>query len=115
MLNTAKNLLAAATAIVVSTGLSKADVVIAVAGPMTGQYAVFGEQMRKGARQAVKDRNAEGGVLGERLLLRIGDDACDPSQATALAERLVNAGAVFVAGHFCSGSSIPASQVYDEE
>jgi branched-chain amino acid transport system substrate-binding protein len=82
---------------------------------MTGQYAIFGEQMQKGAEQAVKDLNAKGGVLGEQLSLRIGDDACDPKQAVAVANQMVNEGVVFMAGHFCSGSSIPASQVYNEE
>jgi branched-chain amino acid transport system substrate-binding protein len=90
-------------------------IVIATAGPMTGQYASFGEQMRTGAEQAVKDINAAGGVLGKQLKLEIGDDQCDPKQAVAVANQLVNKKVRFVAGHFCSGSSIPASQVYQSE
>ena len=85
------------------------------AGPMTGEYAAFGEQMRHGAEQAVKDINAKGGVLGKKLALEIGDDACDPKQAVAVANDFVSKGVIFVAGHFCSGSSIPASAVYHEE
>jgi branched-chain amino acid transport system substrate-binding protein len=54
-------------------------------------------------------------VLGEELVLKVGDDACDPKQAVAVANQMVNEGVVFVAGHFCSGSSIPASAVYNEE
>ena len=46
-----------------------ADIVIATAGPMTGQYASFGEQMRRGAEMAVADLNAKGGVLGQKLKL----------------------------------------------
>jgi branched-chain amino acid transport system substrate-binding protein len=92
-----------------------ADITIATAGPMTGQYAVFGEQMKHGAEMAVKDINAKGGVNGEMLVLEVGDDACDPKQAVAVANQFVNKGVKFVAGHFCSGSSIPASQVYNEE
>jgi branched-chain amino acid transport system substrate-binding protein len=110
-----KSLLAASAVIALSAGTASADIVIATAGPMTGQYAVFGEQMRKGAEQAVKDLNANGGVLGEQLQLQIGDDACDPKQAVAVANQFVNEGVVLVAGHFCSGSSIPASSVYNEE
>ncbi|MGC2854108.1 branched-chain amino acid ABC transporter substrate-binding protein [Novispirillum sp. DQ9] len=91
-----------------------ADIVIATAGPMTGPYAAFGEQMRRGAEMAVKDINAAGGVMGEKLVLQIGDDACDPRQAVAVANQFVNQGVKFVAGHFCSGSSIPASRVYNE-
>ncbi|MCZ6873254.1 MAG: branched-chain amino acid ABC transporter substrate-binding protein [bacterium] len=93
----------------------EADIKIATAGPMTGQYASFGQQMRAGAEMAVKDINAAGGVLGQKLDLEIGDDACDPKQAVAVANQMVNKGVVFMAGHFCSGSSIPASAVYDEE
>jgi branched-chain amino acid transport system substrate-binding protein len=92
-----------------------ADIIIATAGPMTGQYASFGEQMRNGAEMAVADINAAGGVNGEMLVLRIGDDACDPRQAVNVANQFAGDGVVFVAGHFCSGSSIPASAVYAEE
>ncbi|EAV43481.1 Extracellular ligand-binding receptor [Stappia aggregata IAM 12614] len=92
-----------------------ADIVIATAGPMTGQYASFGAQMKAGAEQAVADINAAGGVNGEQLVLEVGDDACDPKQAVAVANQMVGKGVVFMAGHFCSGSSIPASAVYAEE
>jgi branched-chain amino acid transport system substrate-binding protein len=88
---------------------------IATAGPMTGEYAAFGDQMRHGAQRAVLDINAKGGVLGKNLALSIGDDACDPKQAVAVANDFVSKGIIFVAGHFCSGSSIPASSVYHEE
>jgi len=91
------------------------QIVIATAGPMTGQYASFGEQMRRGAEMAVADLNAKGGVLGKKLVLKIGDDACDPKQAVAVANQFASEKVVFVAGHFCSGSSIPASKVYTEE
>lgn len=94
---------------------AQADITIATAGPMTGQYASFGQQMKAGATMAVKDINAAGGVLGQQLQLEVGDDACDPKQAVAVANQMVNKGIVFMAGHFCSGSSIPASAVYDEE
>ena len=94
---------------------ASAEIVIGAAGPMTGQYAAFGEQMRRGAEMAVADINAAGGVLGQTLQLEIGDDACDPKQAVAVANQFAGKGVVFVAGHFCSGSSIPASDVYEEE
>jgi branched-chain amino acid transport system substrate-binding protein len=96
-------------------GSAHADITIATAGPMTGQYASFGAQMKAGAEQAVEDINAAGGVLGQKLILEVGDDACDPKQAVAVANQLAGKGVVFVAGHFCSGSSIPASAVYSEE
>ncbi|MDQ4062284.1 MAG: branched-chain amino acid ABC transporter substrate-binding protein [Pseudomonadota bacterium] len=96
-------------------GVARADITIAVAGPITGQYASFGAQMKAGAEQAVADLNAKGGVLGQQLRLEVGDDACDPKQANAVAGQLASRGVKFVAGHFCSGSSIPASKVYSEE
>jgi branched-chain amino acid transport system substrate-binding protein len=114
-------LAASALAAVVGLGLSAnapaqaEDIPIAVAGPMTGQLAAFGEQLRRGSEMAVKDINAAGGVLGKQLKLVIGDDQCDPKQAVQVANDLVQKGVVFVAGHFCSGSSIPASAVYAEE
>jgi len=89
-------------------------IAIAAAGPMTGAYATFGEQFRHGAEKAVADINAAGGVLGQQLVLEMGDDACDPRQAVSVANDLAAAGVVFVAGHYCSGSSIPASDVYAE-
>jgi branched-chain amino acid transport system substrate-binding protein len=107
---------AAAFATVIGAQAAKAqNLNVATAGPMTGEYAAFGDQMRHGAEQAVKDINAKGGVLGKNLALSIGDDACDPKQAVAVANDFVSKGIIFVAGHFCSGSSIPASAVYHEE
>jgi len=108
-------LVAAAAVTVLAASPVKADITISTAGPMTGQYASFGEQMKRGAEQAVKDINAAGGVLGQKLKLVVGDDACDPKQAVAVANKFVSQKVVFVAGHFCSGSSIPASKVYSEE
>jgi len=107
-------LVAAAATVFAATPVT-AEITIATAGPMTGQYASFGEQMRRGAEMAVADINAAGGVMGQKLKLAIGDDACDPKQAVAVANKFVSDGVVFVAGHFCSGSSIPASNVYEEE
>ena len=87
---------------------------IGVAGPVTGQYASFGTQMTNGADLAIADINAAGGVLGKTLKAEIGDDACDPKQAVAVANQMVGAGVPFIVGHFCSGSSIPASNVYGD-
>ncbi|EKE67435.1 MULTISPECIES: branched-chain amino acid ABC transporter substrate-binding protein [Oceanibaculum] len=108
-------LVLAAAALVLTGQVAKADITVATAGPMTGQYASFGAQMKAGAEQAVADINAAGGVLGQKLKLVIGDDACDPKQAVAVANDMVRQGVKLMAGHFCSGSSIPASKVYEEE
>ncbi|WP_420408236.1 branched-chain amino acid ABC transporter substrate-binding protein [Hoeflea sp.] len=110
-----KKILLAGAALGFAMSSAQADIMIATVGPMTGQYASFGEQMKIGAEQAVADINAAGGVNGEMLSLEIGDDACDPKQAVAVANQLAGNGVSFVAGHFCSGSSIPASAVYSDE
>ncbi|MGL1922437.1 MAG: branched-chain amino acid ABC transporter substrate-binding protein [Hyphomicrobiales bacterium] len=107
--------LAAVSALALMTTTAMADIRIASAGPFSGQYASFGEQLSKGAEQAVADINAAGGVLGEQLVLSLGDDRCDPKEAVSVANKFVNDEVVFVAGHFCSSSSIPASKIYDEE
>ena len=110
-----KILLAGAALGLLMSGSAYADIRVGVAGPMTGQYATFGAQMQAGAQLAVEHINAAGGVLGQQLVLEIGDDACDPRQAVNVANQMAGNGVVLMAGHFCSGSSIPASQVYAEE
>lgn len=92
----------------------KSNVVkIAIAGPLTGQYASFGEQLAKGAHKAVADINNAGGINGKMIELVEGDDACDPKQAVTVANKLVEQDKVVaVIGHFCSSSSIPASEIY---
>jgi branched-chain amino acid transport system substrate-binding protein len=93
-------------------GSARADVLIGVAGPLTGKEGWFGEQMQRGAEMAVADLNAAGGVLGEPVQLIATDDFCDPEQAVAAARKLVSDGVIFVVGHFCSHASIPASEIY---
>jgi branched-chain amino acid transport system substrate-binding protein len=94
---------------------AQAQIKIGTAGPITGSNASFGAQLKEGAEQAVADINAKGGVLGKKLELTVGDDACDPKQAVSVANQMASNKVVFVAGHFCSSSSIPASKVYLEE
>jgi branched-chain amino acid transport system substrate-binding protein len=95
-----------------STAAFAQDTTIAVAGPMTGGESAFGRQMKNGAEQAVLDLNAAGGLLGKKLALDVEDDACDPKQARSVAEKIGSAKIPFVAGHYCSSSSIPASEAY---
>ena len=112
---TALAALVAAGALTLGAQAKADDIVVGVAGPMTGEYAAFGEQLRRGSDMAVKDINAKGGVLGKQLKLEVGDDQCDPKQAVQVANDFVKKGVAFVDGHFCSGSSIPASDVDAEE
>ncbi|TDH63279.1 branched-chain amino acid ABC transporter substrate-binding protein [Dankookia rubra] len=116
-----RTLLQAATALPVAMGSTGAfaqgsgPIRIACAGPLTGSNAAAGDQMKIGAQQAVADFNAAGGVLGRQLVLELGDDACDPRQAVSVANQMAGRKVAMVAGHYCSGSSIPASKVYAEE
>ncbi|MBT8764549.1 branched-chain amino acid ABC transporter substrate-binding protein [Pseudomonas boanensis] len=92
-----------------------ADIKIGVAGPHTGANAAYGDQLWRGAVQAAEDINAKGGINGEKIVLIKGDDACEPKQAIAVANRLVDSEQVAaVIGHFCSSSTIPATEVYEE-
>ncbi|HEY6632812.1 MAG TPA: ABC transporter substrate-binding protein [Rhizobiaceae bacterium] len=90
------------------------DIVIAVAGPITGQLATIGDQFKIGAQAAADAINAAGGVGGRQIKISIQDDQCDPKQAVSIANRIVAEGIKFIDGHACSGSSIPASAVYAE-
>ena len=89
-----------------------ADILIGVAGPLTGKEGWLGEQLERGAALAVADLNAAGGVLDQQVQLITVDDFCDPEQAVAAAKKLVSDGVIFVDGHYCSGASISASQIY---
>jgi branched-chain amino acid transport system substrate-binding protein len=104
--------LAFGASLALSTAAFAQDTTIAVAGPMTGGESAFGRQMKNGAEQAVLDLNASGGLLGKKLALDVEDDACDPKQARSVAEKIGSAKIPFVAGHYCSSSSIPASEAY---
>jgi branched-chain amino acid transport system substrate-binding protein len=109
-------LLGAVAALAFAAPAAKAqdEIVVAVVGPITGSEAVFGDQMKRGAEMAVADLNAKGGVLGKKLRLEVGDDACDPKQASAVANQMASKKVAVVIGHYCSSSSIPGSAVYNE-
>jgi branched-chain amino acid transport system substrate-binding protein len=87
---------------------------IGVAGPLTGKDAVFGAQLKNGAEQAIQDINEAGGINGQKIELVFGDDAGDPKQGRSVANNFVGDGVSFVIGHFNSGVSEPASDVYAE-
>ena len=95
-------------------GAASADVKLGVAGPITGANAAFGAQLTNGAQQAVDDINAKGGVLGQKLTIEQGDDVSDPKQGVSVANKFVGDGVKFVVGHFNSGVTMPASEVYQD-
>jgi branched-chain amino acid transport system substrate-binding protein len=93
-------------------GAAEADVTIGVAGPITGANASFGAQLTEGVAQAAEDFNRSGGILGQRVVIQQGDDVSDPKQGVSVANKFVGDGVRFVVGHFNSGVTIPASEVY---
>ncbi|SIQ32990.1 general L-amino acid-binding protein [Rhizobium sp. RU20A] len=111
-----KSLLSAValSAMVAFSGTAWADILVGVAGPLTGPNAAFGAQLQKGAEQAAADINAAGGINGEQIKIVLGDDVSDPKQGVSVANKFVADGVKFVVGHFNSGVSIPASEVYAE-
>ena len=104
----------ALTAGLMLSNAAHAQVKVAIAGPITGSSAAFGAQLKSGAEQAIEDINAAGGILGQKITLLIGDDASRPEQGVSIANKFVGDGVKFVIGHFNSGVSIPASEVYNE-
>lgn len=85
---------------------------IGVAGPMTGDQAKMGTDLKNGVELAVTEWNEKGGVLGKKIELFIEDDQHDPKLAVTVANKLSNSNAAGVIGHWNSSASIPASEVY---
>ena len=93
---------------------AEADIVFGVALPRTGPVASIGDQVLNGVNAAVQDVNARGGINGEKLVLDVQDDACDPKQAVSVANRFMQGKVRLIVGHVCSGASIVASDIYAE-
>lgn len=114
-----KSVLTAAVALSLS-GLAgqvlAADTIkIAIAGPQTGPVAQYGDMEFIGAKLFVDTINKAGGIAGKQVEAVSYDDACDPKQAVAVANKIVNDGIKFVIGHLCSDSTLAASDVYEDE
>ncbi len=85
---------------------------IALAGPLSGPVAQYGDMVLAGVETAIEQLNAAGGNKFELVKL---DDACEPKQGVAVANKIVSQGIKFVVGHVCSGATIPASDIYENE
>jgi len=90
------------------------EIIIGVAGPMTGDQSKLGGDLVRGVQVAVDEWNARGGISNKKIRLEIGDDVHDPKQAVSVANKMVNIGIAGMVGHFNSSASIPASSVYHE-
>lgn len=84
--------------------------------PLTGPYASDGTDIKNGVQTAIDVFEEAGGIPGyDKIEFFPQDTACDPRQAVAAANKLINLGVVGVIGAYCSSSTIPASDVLDEE
>ncbi len=108
-------LLVGCLAAAMSHAANAADIKVAIVGAMSGPVAQYGDMEFTGARQAIADINAKGGVNGNKLVGVEYDDACDPKQAVAVANKVINEGIHYVIGHLCSSSTQPASDIYEDE
>ena len=106
---------------IMSIGLGAAQaqevVKLGSAAPLTGTIAHLGKDLENGTRMAVEALNAQGVTIGGKKVKfeLIGeDDQADPRTGTTVAQRLVDAGVKGVIGHLNSGTSIPASRIYDQ-
>ena len=93
------------------------SVPFAVAGPTSGGIAHIGKDVENGVRMALDEINATKPVIGGKAVtfkIVAEDDAGDPKQATAIAQKLCDSKAVAVVGHLQSGTSIPASRIYHD-
>lgn len=86
-------------------------------GPISGAIAHLGKDNENGARMAIDELNASGvTIAGKKVTLELmaEDDAADPKQGTAVAQKLVDAKVAGVVGHLNSGTTIPASKIYSD-
>ena len=109
-----------AAAVALLTGTAQAqDMVVKIGhvAPTSGAIAHLGKDNENGARMAIEDLNAKGVMIGgkkAKFELLAEDDAGDPKQGTAAAQKLVDAKVNGVIGHLNSGTSIPASKIYSD-
>ena len=90
---------------------------IGVTGPLSGANAFAGKDNENGVRLALEELNAKKVTIGGKPIkfeLQSEDDQCDPKSGVNAAQKLVDSGAKFVMGPYCSGVAIPASRVYSE-
>jgi ABC-type branched-subunit amino acid transport system substrate-binding protein len=84
---------------------------VGITGPFTGPYADPGSAIRNAGELAIEDINSAGGINGRMLQAVAEDDACDAQQGTQAAEKLLTEGIIAIVGGYCSGASIPESDI----
>lgn len=106
-------------ALVTTLGAAHAEDLIIKIGhvaPISGPQASYGKDNENGARMAIDDLNAQNVMIGgkkAKFQLMAEDDAADPKQGSAVAQKLCDAKVAGIVGHLNSGTTIPASQIYN--
>ncbi len=113
------NVVVGAVAALLSGAAMSQDMIVKIGhvAPTSGAIAHLGKDNELGARMAIEDLNAKGVTIGGKKVkfeLLAEDDAGDPKQGTAAAQKLVDSKVNGVVGHLNSGTSIPASKVYSD-
>ena len=113
------NVIAAAAVAMVAGSASAQDMVVKIGhvGPVSGAQAHYGKDNENGARMAVEELNAKGVTIGGKKVkfeFIAEDDAADPKQGTAAAQKLCDSKVNGVVGHLNSGTTIPASKIYND-
>ena len=113
------NVIVGAAAILLGGSAFAQDMVVKIGhvGPTSGAISHLGKDNENGARMAIDELNAKGVTIGGKkvkLELLTEDDAGDPKQGTAAAQKLVDSKVMGVIGHLNSGTSIPASKIYSD-
>jgi branched-chain amino acid transport system substrate-binding protein len=113
------NAIVGAAVILLAGSAYAQDMVVKIGhvGPTSGQIAHLGKDNENGARMAIDELNAKGVTIGGKKVkfeLLAEDDAADPKQGTAAAQKLVDAKVNGVVGHLNSGTTIPASKIYSD-
>lgn len=112
-----KKLIAAAIGVagVLAFSSAFADIKIAMVIPATGPLTQYGDMVKEGVMTAVEMVNAAGGVNGQKVTTEVVDDACEPKQGPVAANRVVNDKIHYVVGPVCSGATIAATPIYENE
>jgi branched-chain amino acid transport system substrate-binding protein len=113
------NVIVAAAVALAAGSVYAEDLVVKIGhvGPTSGGIAHLGKDNENGARMAIDELNAKGVMIGgkkAKFELLAEDDAADPKQGTAAAQKLVDEKVNGVIGHLNSGTTIPASKIYSD-
>jgi branched-chain amino acid transport system substrate-binding protein len=107
-------LIAAVPLLLFSAARAADPILIGFSAPLTGDAAGSGQEALNGAKLAVAELNAQGGILGRPVQLVEGDDRCDPKDAAIVAQKFVANKVAAAASHYCSGAALAAIPILRE-